>query len=87
MTGQIYREAFKKLKPGGYIEILDFDDHTGLLGFYDSDSEVPRWLQATVEGARRAGVCCYHEVNIFRRLILTQVSSGRGQLPIWSPEV
>jgi predicted methyltransferase len=29
MTGQIYREAFKKLKPGGYIEILDFDDHRG----------------------------------------------------------
>ena len=29
----VYRQAFSCLKPGGYIEVLDFDDHWGLQNF------------------------------------------------------
>lgn len=52
---KIYHEAFKCLQPGGWIEVIDFDDHQGILSFYDEQSEVPRWLEATAEGSRRAG--------------------------------
>ncbi|KAJ2906685.1 uncharacterized protein MKZ38_000421 [Zalerion maritima] len=39
----IYQQAFNTLKPGGYIELLDFDDHKGLrnfFSFFPPDSEI-----------------------------------------------
>jgi SAM-dependent methyltransferase len=52
----IYRQTFKHLKPGGWIEVIDFDDHATLLQYFPSStSAVPRFLSSIVEGCRLAG--------------------------------
>jgi hypothetical protein len=52
----IYGEAFKHLKPGGWIEVLDFDDHRGLMGFFPpEENRFPYWLKCIVEGTRMSG--------------------------------
>ncbi|KAI0128879.1 S-adenosyl-L-methionine-dependent methyltransferase [Xylariales sp. AK1849] len=59
----IYQQAFRVTKPGGWIELLDFDDHRGFrnfLSFFESGSvihQVAHDLQeASVESGRPRGV-------------------------------
>ncbi|KAF7941173.1 hypothetical protein BELL_1146g00030 [Botrytis elliptica] len=51
----IYSEAFIHLKPGGWIEIMDFDDHAAFLTFFEKDSPMPALLHALGEAARISG--------------------------------
>lgn len=51
----IYKESFRCLKPGGWIEVIDFDDHKGALQYFQGNSEVHGWLSAIKEGSGRAG--------------------------------
>jgi SAM-dependent methyltransferase len=51
----IYTEAFRVLKKGGCIEILDFDNHTRLLSYFSDDPDVAAWLAAVNEASRRSG--------------------------------
>lgn len=51
----IYKEAFKHLKPGGWIEVIDFDDHKGVLEYFADTSDVTKWLAAVVEGCEKSG--------------------------------
>jgi SAM-dependent methyltransferase len=51
----IYKEAFKHLKPGGWIENVDFDDHRALLTYFPAGSAIHPWLTDIVEAARRSG--------------------------------
>lgn len=51
----IYREAYTHLKPGGWIEVVDFDDHKELLTFFPPESEVHKWTNAIYEGSEKAG--------------------------------
>ncbi|TAQ88305.1 hypothetical protein B7494_g3397 [Chlorociboria aeruginascens] len=51
----IYREAFKHLKPGGWIEILDFNDHTDVMKFFNPNSPVPKIHPIVVEASIRSG--------------------------------
>jgi SAM-dependent methyltransferase len=53
--GHIYREAIRHLKPGGWIEVIDFDNHTGLLSYFKEDPDVIRWLAAVNEASRQSG--------------------------------
>ena len=57
--GHIYQSAFACLKPGGWIEILDFHDHKGegeFYSFFDPDSIIRRldrdFREATVMSGR-----------------------------------
>lgn len=53
---QIYREAFKVLKSGsGWLEVLDFDNHTRILSYFKDDPDVAAWLAAVNEASRRSG--------------------------------
>ncbi|EDN91241.1 hypothetical protein SS1G_00644 [Sclerotinia sclerotiorum 1980 UF-70] len=51
----IYSEAYIHLKPGGWIEIMDFDDHKAFLTFFDEDSPIPALLRDMEEAARISG--------------------------------
>jgi SAM-dependent methyltransferase len=51
----IYKEAYKHLKPGGWIEVKDFDDHKALLQFFPPGSQVKPWLAAIAEGSKKSG--------------------------------
>jgi SAM-dependent methyltransferase len=51
----IYEEAYKSLKPGGWIEILDFDDHKVFLTYFDEKSGVFDWLKALRTAAAMSG--------------------------------
>jgi len=51
----IYNEAFTHLKPGGWIEVVDFDDHVGFLSSFDEDSDVRKCLKAVLEGSVKSG--------------------------------
>jgi SAM-dependent methyltransferase len=52
---KIYREAFRCLTPGGWIEVIDFDNHHGVLQYFGDGSEVHRWLAAIGEGSEKSG--------------------------------
>ena len=51
----IYTESYKALKPGGWIEVLDFDDHQAMLSFFPQGGVTGPWLQAIGEATRKAG--------------------------------
>ncbi|OTA99188.1 hypothetical protein M426DRAFT_325383 [Hypoxylon sp. CI-4A] len=54
----IYRSAFECLKPGGWIEVLDFDDHRGMSNFYslfEPDSIVHKIARDLREAVNRYG--------------------------------
>jgi len=51
----IYTEAWAHLKPGGWIEVLDYDDHKLLLGFFNENSGTPKFLAALGEASRKSG--------------------------------
>ena len=53
--GHIYKETYKHLEPGGWVEVLDFDDHKAFLSFFPPGSQVQPWLEAIDEASRRAG--------------------------------
>jgi len=81
----IYKEAYKHLKPGGWIEVVDFDDHKGLMGFFEEGSEVPRWLEAVNEGSERLGrprTTEYLEVGFAEELGFVEVKSTDYVLPL-----
>ena len=51
----IYTEAYKHLKPGGWVEVIDFDDHKAVREFFDKEALVPKVLDAIAEAQRRSG--------------------------------
>ena len=51
----IYKETYKHLKPGGWVEVTDFDDHKALLQFFPPGSQIEPWLAAIGEGSRKSG--------------------------------
>jgi SAM-dependent methyltransferase len=56
--GFIYREAFKCLKPGGWIELVDFYDHKSPKNFYSRfppESMMHQFLRDLEEAENRAG--------------------------------
>jgi SAM-dependent methyltransferase len=51
----IYREVFRVLKPGGWIEVIDFDNHSALLKYFGSDSAVFPFLDALNSAMKESG--------------------------------
>lgn len=51
---EIYAEAWTHLKPGGWIEVLDFDDHRGLLSFFP-ESEFGKFVGIVGTAAEKSG--------------------------------
>ncbi|OAA64178.1 methyltransferase type 12 [Niveomyces insectorum RCEF 264] len=58
----IYHEAFTCLRPGGYIEVLDFQDHTSdadvLLRCFPPDARIHVLVRAVEEASVKAGRRC-----------------------------
>ena len=51
----IYKETYKHLKPGGWIEVIDFDDYEGIRQALPLGSPIASWLAAISEGYRKSG--------------------------------
>lgn len=51
----MYLEAFKHLKPGGWVEVIDFDNHKKLFSYFSKESGVLKWAAAITEAARISG--------------------------------
>ncbi|KAH8683023.1 putative Demethylmenaquinone methyltransferase [Tricladium varicosporioides] len=51
----IYSETYRHLKPGGWIEVLDFDDHKKLLSYFSEDSGVQEWFLDIIKALRIMG--------------------------------
>ncbi|RDW89565.1 putative methyltransferase-containing protein [Coleophoma cylindrospora] len=51
----MYAEVLSHLKPGGWIEILDFDEHKGMLSRFDPDSDLVKFFRAIGEASIKSG--------------------------------
>jgi hypothetical protein len=53
---KMYERAFTHLKPGGWIEVVDFDDQSRIFGkWFTKDSEMYKWYMALGEASIRSG--------------------------------
>lgn len=51
----IFAETLTHLKPGGWIEVLDFDEHKGMLSRFDPDSDLVKFFHAIGEATAMSG--------------------------------
>lgn len=51
----VYQETFKHLKPGGWVEVLDFDDHKNILPFFSEETLLRRLMEALEQGTLMSG--------------------------------
>jgi SAM-dependent methyltransferase len=52
----MYERAYRHLKPGGWIEVVDFDDQeNGFYSYLGKDSELRSWHLALIDASNRAG--------------------------------
>ncbi|KAG4419764.1 hypothetical protein IFR04_007074 [Cadophora malorum] len=52
---QVYREAYKAIKPGGFIEVMDLEI-ASLPDYFPDDPMVVRWFNTFVEATKLAGM-------------------------------
>ena len=81
----IYREAYRHVKPGGWIEVKDFDDHKALLQFFPPGSQVEPWLTAIAEGSKKSGRprgIKHLEHEMFTDLGFVDVSTEEYNIPM-----
>lgn len=51
----IYRQSWKHLRPGGWVEIIDFDDYKAITEYFPPDSQVHEYLRALGIAFHKAG--------------------------------
>ncbi len=51
----MYREAWRHCKPGGWVEICDYDNHDAFMAYFSHDVDVRRWLSAINEASFKSG--------------------------------
>ncbi|RDW70075.1 hypothetical protein BP5796_08472 [Coleophoma crateriformis] len=51
----MYAEVLSHLKPGGWLEILDFDEHKGMLSRFEPDSDLVKFFRAIGEASIKSG--------------------------------
>ncbi len=51
----MYKEAYKHLKPGGWVEIMDFDNFREFLDYFLDDEDVTNWFQALTDATAKSG--------------------------------
>ena len=82
---EIYRETYRCLKPGGWIEVIDFNDHAEFLKYFGEDSEARRWITAIREGYRKSGrprTAKHLEPGILAELGFTDVTCKTLLIPL-----
>ena len=81
----IYTEAFKHLKPGGWIEVIDFDDHKALLSHFKEYPVVVDWLGTVLEASKmsnRPRTSTHLEPECLTELGFVDVSSITKTIPM-----
>lgn len=89
----VFREALSCLKPGGYIECLDFHDRTGqtqnFLSSFPEDAEIHEFARAIDEASIRAGRRrgTHHlEAERLERIGFVDVEISEYALPLNAPD-
>jgi SAM-dependent methyltransferase len=84
----IYQRAYTHLKPGGWIEIVDFDDQRGrFLSFFPPDSVVHAWQTALRNATLMSGMDIYPAHLKSERLAIagfTDIQSTNHVIPLGS---
>ncbi|KAG9239313.1 putative Demethylmenaquinone methyltransferase [Amylocarpus encephaloides] len=81
----IYTESFKHLKPGGYIEVVDFDDHERFMSYFDPSEGIHEWLLAINEASRVIGRprgAAHLSVEVLESLGFVDVKITDQQIPM-----
>lgn len=51
----VYEEAWKHLNPGGWIEVMDFDDNATILEFFKGEKVIQKWYDTFVSSLAKSG--------------------------------
>lgn len=81
----IYMEAYRHLKPGGWIEVIDFDDHKALLSYFTEDPEVVNWLKTVLEASKLSGrprTASHLEPQSLTELGFVEVTTATKTIPM-----
>ncbi|CZT46205.1 related to methyltransferase [Rhynchosporium secalis] len=82
----IYREAFRTIKPGGYIEVID-SDVSQLSTLFLHDPRACRWFKTVSEAAKKAGrhISTDHlETSVLAAAGFTDISVTTKKIPLGS---
>lgn len=87
----VYRETYRHLKPGGYIEVIDYDNHEAFFSVYGRDSQFAHVLHELGEASRKAGRprgCQHVAASLLAELGFTDVHIEDVHIPcgIWPDE-
>jgi SAM-dependent methyltransferase len=81
---RIYRETFRVLKKGGWIEVLDFDNHSRLMSYFSDSPDAAAWLAAINEASRRSGRPrgdAHLDPEVLRKIGFVDVSVSERTIP------
>ncbi|OWO99880.1 hypothetical protein B2J93_6935 [Marssonina coronariae] len=84
----VYSEAYVHLKPGGWIEVMDYDNHSAFLRYFANDPDFQVWFKALMEATSKAGRprdAGHLEPSVLIRAGFTDVSFSTKAIPfgIW----
>lgn len=51
---KVYQESYTHLEPGGWIEVIDFDDYKALLDYFKEEKVVIDWFTAMVQASAKS---------------------------------
>lgn len=85
----VYRQAFACLKPGGFIEVIDFHDHasgpTSFFNCFPPDAQIHVVAQALLEASTRAGRrrgTFHMDPDMFQRAGFVNINVSEHSIPI-----
>jgi SAM-dependent methyltransferase len=81
----IYKEAYRHLKPGGWIEVLDFDDRAAPAHDVFENTEIIAWVTELMESSRRSGrprSVTHMESSCLEELGFVDVQSTVIEIPV-----
>ncbi|RDL35374.1 putative Demethylmenaquinone methyltransferase [Venustampulla echinocandica] len=87
----IYSETYQHLKPGGWVEVFDFDDHQTLMTHFDKELEIDKFLAAIAEATRIGGrprSYTHLEPKFLAELGFVDISTSTTMIPMgsWSDD-
>jgi SAM-dependent methyltransferase len=81
---EMYKLSYKHLKPGGWIEVIDFDDHGQILSYFGPDNTIAEWFRAIADATRLSGrprTSSHLEPEVLEKLGFVDVKQVTRMIP------